>query len=104
MKEGLYFNKTSDFNASKVLFWHKTVLSVFVFTVDPFHLTSNVFAVFCIILPSKLKNHTFKMTVLQERGYDIQANAIFQDELLMNVKFRKELLKKVRIFFFLYEI
>lgn len=33
----------------------KTVLFIFVFTVNPLLLTSNVFASFCVILSSKLK-------------------------------------------------
>lgn len=38
-------------------FSDRTVLFMFVFAVNPTLLTSNVFAPFCVILSSKLKNH-----------------------------------------------
>lgn len=89
MKERLCFNKTSGFSASKSYSGTRQCFLCLSYSQSTsLHLTSNVLAVFCIILPSKLKNHTLNVTMLEECGY-VQAKTIFRDELLMNVNFGK---------------
>ena len=91
MKEGLYLIRYQILMPLSVTLAQDNTSRVCPFYSQPtsLHLTSNVFAVFCVILPSKLKYHTLNITMLEEHGYKIQAKTIFQGELLMNVKFRK---------------